>query len=473
MWANRAGAPASEELFSYLGHLARFGMRLGLERMDAILERLGHPERRYGVVHIAGTNGKGSTAAMVASVARAAGLRTGLYTSPHLVRFNERIVVDGRPVEDETLVEAYRAVRSAVEEIQVGEAPTQFEFTTAMAFWIFAKAAVELAVVEVGLGGRLDATNVVPRPEVCVITPLGLDHTGVLGDTLAAIAAEKAGILKPGADAVTAAQAQDAARVVAARATELGVPLFEVTEGAPSMASAAGVYRWVRRDVGLDGGRLDLVAPDGGRLEGLEVRLLGSHQLENAAVAAACALRLRQRGWPISEQAVRTGLRDAVWPARFDIVARRPWVVVDGAHNPAAARALARSFQELFGGLPRFVVVGMLKEKDVRGVLEALVASGATVIATRARSSRTEPVAPEELAALARRLGAGATECVEPPAEALKRACSLAGPDDTVAVCGSLYLAGEVLAALGRLPSFSLPEVRNLSNRAGIPNPSP
>lgn len=467
--SDNQGPSARDELFSYLGHLARFGMRLGLERMNAILERLGHPERRYGVVHVAGTNGKGSTAAMVAAIAQAAGLRTALYTSPHLVRFNERIVIDGRPADDDTLAEAYRAVRAAVEEINVGEPPTQFEFATAMAFWIFAKADVELAVLEVGLGGRLDATNVVQRPEVCIITPLGLDHTAVLGSTLSAIAGEKAGILKPGADAVVAAQVEEAARVVAARAREVGATLFEVTDGPQSMGPEVPRYRWVRRGVDLEGGRLDLVTPDQSRLDGLEVRLLGAHQLQNAAVAATCAHRLRARGWPIPDGAIYAGLRKATWPGRFDVVARQPWVVVDGAHNPAAARALAQSFRELFGALPRIVVVGMLREKDVHGVLEALVAPGAAVIATRARSSRTEPMPPDELAQLAWRLGAGVTECVEPPAEALKRARQLAGPADTVAVCGSLYLAGEVLAELGRLPF----DVRNLSKRAGIPSSPP
>lgn len=464
MNADAARSRESDEVFAYLGHLARFGMRLGLERMKAILERLGHPERRYGVVHIAGTNGKGSTAAMVASIAQAAKLRTGLYTSPHLVRFHERVVVDGRPVGDDALVEAYRAVRAAVEEVRVGEPPTQFEFATAMAFWLFARAGVELAVVEVGLGGRLDATNAVERPEVCAITPLGIDHAAVLGSTLSAIAHEKAGILKLGADAVVAAQAPEAAQVIAARAQEAGAALFEVAEAIPQ-ADLRAAYRWTSRGVGWEGGRLDLELPGGERLEGLEVRLLGPHQLQNAAVAAACAHRLRERGWPVPTRAIYAGLRDARWPGRFDVVARRPLVVVDGAHNPAGARALARAFRELCGAPPAVLVVGMLKEKDCRGVLEALVSPGATVIATRARSSRTEPAAPEELAALAKELGAAQAWCAEPPLRAVQEACRLAGPEGTVAVCGSLYLAGEVLGALGRLPFAA----RNVSNGAGIP----
>ncbi|MEW6045907.1 MAG: folylpolyglutamate synthase/dihydrofolate synthase family protein [Bacillota bacterium] len=450
------GKASASEALEYLGHLARFGMRLGLERMEAILERLGHPERRFGVVHVAGTNGKGSTAAMVAAAAGEAGVRTGLYTSPHLVRFNERIVVDKAPVTDEVLADAYRAVRAAVEEMAVGEAPTQFEFATAMAFWAFARARVELAVVEVGLGGRLDATNVV-RPEVCVITPLGLDHTEVLGDTLAAIAGEKAGIIKPGADVVTPVQPDEAAAVIRSRAASVGAALFEVvgpplSEGpamdVPLPAGSESVYRFTPRRADVRGGLLDLVTPEGERIADLEVGLLGLHQLQNAAVAAAALHRLRARGWPITEQGLRTGLRQVVWPGRLQVVGRRPWVVIDGAHNPAAAGMLADSFRTLFGGLPRVLVVGMLKEKDVQGVLRALVAPGATVIATRARSSRTEPASPEELAAVALALGAGRAEAVVPAADALRRALELATPDDTVAVAGSLYLAGELLADL-------------------------
>ena len=455
-----------EAFLAYLGHLARFGMRLGLERMEALLERLGHPERRAGVVHVAGTNGKGSTAAMIAAIARAAGLRTGLYTSPHLVRFNERIAVDGEPIGDEALLEAYRAVRAAVEALGAAEPPTQFEFATAMAFWVFAEAGVELAVLEVGLGGRLDATNVVRRPEVCVVTSLGLDHTQVLGGTLAAIAAEKAGILKPGADAVVASPPPEAAPVIQERAQELGAPLFEVGEGAPVMAGAQ-VYRWSGRCEGLSGGRLDVATPEGRRLEGLRVALAGRHQLLNGAVAAACADRLRARGWPTGPDSVARGLEQVRWPGRFHVLRQHPTVVVDGAHNPAAARALAAGFREIFGGPPRILVTGMLKEKDVRGVLEALVSPGCTVVATRARSSRTEPASPEELASLAAQLGAGRTECVEPPARALARALELAEPDDVVAVCGSLYLAGEILA--GAAPA----EARTVSKAAGIRRPAP
>ncbi len=450
MSAEDATLTQLEAMRSYLAHLARFGMRLGLERMEAILASLGHPERRYGVVHVAGTNGKGATAAMTASIARAAGLRTGLYVSPHLVRFNERIVMDGRPISDAVLVEAYEAARRAVEAVGADEPPTQFEFATAMALWAFARAGVELAVLEVGLGGRLDATNVVRDPEVCVITALGLDHTQVLGPTLAAIAAEKAGILKPGADAVVASPPSEAAPVVAARARETAAPLWEVAPvGAPPALAGAGTYRWEGQVVGLSGGRLDVVTPQGVRLEGLAVGLAGSFQLPNAAVAVACVDRLRARGWRIDATAIETGLRQVRWPGRFHVVGTRPTVVVDGAHNPAAARALAQGFVEVLGGPPRLLVIGLLAEKDVRGVLEALVTPGCTVVATRARSSRTEPMPPDRLAQLAMELGAGRAECVEPPGRALARALELASPDDAVAVCGSLYLAGEILAEIG------------------------
>ncbi|MBE3598265.1 MAG: bifunctional folylpolyglutamate synthase/dihydrofolate synthase [Limnochordaceae bacterium] len=444
-------APETASALDYLGRLARFGVRLGLERMRGVLEALGQPHRAYRWVHVAGTNGKGSTAAMIASMARAAGIRTALYTSPHLVRFHERIVVDGAPITDEELVRAYRRVREAVDRAgEGGELPTHFEFVTAMALWHFAQAGVELAVVEVGLGGRLDATNVVEEPEVTAITPLSLDHTAVLGSRLEQIAAEKAGILKPGADAVLAPQAQAAREVVAAAARKVGAPLFEVEERTPgpdgrAPANDGRSYVFASRHVGPDGGRLELWAPGGVHYESLAVPLLGPHQLVNAATAVAVADRLASRGWPITAEAVARGLQEVRWPGRLQVIGKRPVVVVDGAHNPQAAAALARALEQVFGRPASWLVIGMLAEKDVKGVLRHLVRPTTRVVATRARSSRTTPIDPHELAALASQMGARTAVSVMPAREALRYAVGRAEPEDLVVVAGSLYLAGEIL----------------------------
>ena len=422
-------------------------MRLGLERMRAILARLDHPQRAFAAVHVAGTNGKGSTAAMLAAIARAAGLRVGLYTSPHLVSFHERIAVDGRPITPEELAEAFEAVRRAVEAESPVEPPTHFEFTTAMAFWHMARAGVELAVVEVGLGGRLDATNVL-EPCLCVITPVGLDHTQVLGPTVAAVAAEKAGIVKPGVPVVVAPQCPEAMEVIERSCARAKSPLHRVLEAGSGRADGAS-YRYEVLGVGLEGGWLRLEGPGRWRVERVRVGLLGRHQVQNASVALAAAHRLACAGWPLTEAAMREGLATVRWPARLQVLGRDPWLILDGAHNPQAAGALARAVGELFAGAPPVLVVGMLAEKDVAGALAQLVHPGAVVVATRARSGRTEPAHPEHLARLARQAGAARALAVAPASAAVQTALRIAregGGDGPVVVTGSLYLAGEVLA---------------------------
>lgn len=430
-------------------------MRLGLDRMRAILSHLGQPHQALRCVHIAGTNGKGSTAVMVAEIARAAGLRVGLYTSPHLVRFHERIVVDGQPIRPEELAEAFEAVHAAVQAVAPEEPPTQFEFATAMALWHLARCRVDLAVVEVGLGGRLDATNVVV-PELAVVTPVDLDHTQVLGGSLAEVAWEKAGILKPGVPVVLAPQLPPALDVLARRARELGCPLYRVVEatGCQNSRTDGGgerppwwSFRFAPAELTLSGSRFDLTGPDGLAWGGLYVGLAGHHQVQNAATAAAVAWVLSERGWPLDEGAVRAGLRSPPWEARLQVLRRDPLVLLDGAHNPAAARAVGTSLKALLGRLPRVLVLGMLAEKDVEGILRELVTPGSMVIATRARSSRSPAVDPASLAALAVARGAAAAVAVEPPGAAVRLAVEAGRRWGPVLVAGSLYLAGEVLAS--------------------------
>ncbi len=431
----------------YLDRLARnFGQRPGLERIAFLLRYLGEPHRRYRVVHVAGTKGKGSTATLISSILQEAGLRVGLYTSPHLVRYNERIQVDGVPISDAELEAAFRrlwpGVEAALANPDVGQ-PTEFEVGTALAFDHFAARQVEVAVVEVGLGGRLDATNVV-QPDVAVITPIGLDHTEVLGDTIGQIAGEKAGIIKPGVPVVISPQVPEAWAVLQATAAARSAALVEVGWDViyrVRALSPRGTVMDVR-------GRL-------GEYPSLEVGLAGSHQGANAATALAAVEVLTTRGVPVAEAAIRRGLAKGWIPGRFEVVAQRPTVVLDGAHNPVAAAALARALEEVFPGRRPVFVVGLQSEKPVLPTLAQVLPAGRAVVCTRARWSRLAPLSPEELARWARLL-VEEVHTAGSAGEALELACRLAGPDGLVCCWGSLYLIGELRAAWPMRPLAQL-----------------
>lgn len=422
----------------FLEKLQRFGEKPGLERIQFLLDALGNPERAFPAVHVAGTNGKGSTSAMVAAMLRAAGRRVGLFTSPHLVRYNERIALDGRPVANELFEWALERLRpwvDAAAQSPVGQ-PTEFEVGTAAAMVCFAEAGVDVAVVEVGLGGRLDSTNVV-QPVVSVITPLGLDHTSRLGGTLSRIAWEKAGIIRPGVPVVCAPQPGEAQDVITRVAAE---------QGAPVLAAGRDYdVALVRSDA--DGTVFDVRRGDRW-LRGLRTRLLGPHQAVNGAVAAIAGLTLG-----LSEEAVRRGLEMVVWPGRLEVVAEGPLVVLDGAHNAEGVRALAAALRTVFPGQRPVFVLGVLQEKPVEAMLRELLPLGRAAVFTAPNSSRTPPVAPEQLA----RLAAGLIDpiVVEPDAaQALEKARALAGPQGLVCVCGSLYLVGEVRGLMAGETSF-------------------
>jgi len=401
------------DVHRYLEGLSPLSMRFGLSRVERALQALGHPERAAPVLHVAGTNGKGSTCAMAAASLRAAGLRVGLYTSPHLVAFNERIQVDGAPLSDADLAAAVEAVRAASPWHEAG-APedrlTYFEVATLAAFVHLARARVDVAVVEVGLGGRLDATNAV-APAVTAVARIGLDHTQLLGETVEAVAREKAGIFKPGVPAVIHAwQPPGVRELLAAEAARVGAPLT--------------------------------VAPAGwsGPLA-----LLGPHQQGNAGLAAAALRALRAAGLPVGEEAIAEGLATARWPGRLERVGE---VLLDGAHNPDGAAALAAALSALHPGRPAELVFGVLADKDHRGMLSALAPVVRRLHLVTPASARARPAA--EVAGLAALLGLPA-DVHGGVAEAL--ACARgaaaggvgAGP---VVVAGSLYLVGEARALL-------------------------
>lgn len=429
---------------SLLERLQQFGEKPGLERIQFLLNALGNPERAFPAVHVAGTNGKGSTSAMITSVLRAAGLRVGLFTSPHLVSYNERIVVDGSPISDEALHtlmgELEGLVQAAADTPGVGQ-PTEFEVATAAALVHFSRADVDVAVVEVGLGGRFDSTNVV-RPIVSVITPIGLDHTNRLGTTLAEIAADKAGIMRSGVPIVSAPQAEEAADVIMAAAMEQRAPLlaagrdFEATSVSVDARGTTFNVRW--KDTWL---------------RALRVPLLGAHQAVNGSVAAAACLTLREAAerdglrtglskkiGGLSAAIIREGLQSVVWPGRMEVVGTDPTVMLDGAHNAEAASVLASTLRTVFPDRRPVFVMAISGDKPVDTILQTLLPLGKAVVFTAPRSSRTPPVDPAELAR--RAAGLVETITVEPMAErAVARARALG---DLVVVCGSLYLVGEV-----------------------------
>jgi dihydrofolate synthase/folylpolyglutamate synthase len=407
-----------------------------LQRELALLHLLGDPQSAYGITHIAGTKGKGSTATIVAAILQAAAIRTGLYTQPDLHTFRERMRVNGELISGDTVARLAATIREAHKSIgdSLGSYIT-YEIATALAFLYFREAEVQHAVIEVGLGGRLDATNVV-LPLVTVITSISYDHMQVLGNTLAEIAGEKAGIIKPGVPVVTSARAPEALEVIRRRAAERGAPLVLV--GAEENEECA--YRYRLEEVDSEHSTFTVLTPQG-EYQGLELGLLGEHQLENATAAVAAVLSLEERGLIIPEEAVRQGLRSARWPARMQVVSRAPWLVVDSAHN-------ADSFARLFAALRRhftyqrlILVLGLMADKDIAGIVREITAAGIDeTIATGWQNPRAAPPS------LAVQLLAPSSVHTQPSvAAAMEEATRCAGTGDLICVAGSVAFAGTVL----------------------------
>jgi dihydrofolate synthase/folylpolyglutamate synthase len=400
------------------------GMRPGLERIEALLEAVGRPERGMTLVQVAGTNGKGSVAAMTAAILQAAGRRVGLYTSPHLVDLRERIRVGGVPISESDVADGMEALGTLIARLDA----TMFEALTALALDHFAREGVDVAVLEAGLGGRLDSTSV-GRPAVAVITRVDRDHEAYLGATLDAIAREKAAVIRSGI-ALSARQDPAAEAEIARRAGEVGVPLL--VEGRDLLVRVRGTT--------LDGQWLDLEGP-AWRLDDVRCALLGVFQPGNALLAAAAT-----RALGASDTAIRDGLGNVCWPGRFQLIRRAPPVVVDGAHNPAGAQALAASLAAYFPGRRGVLVIGISADKDKAGILDALVPLAERVICTAADHARA--ASPQTLAEFARAAAGNRRVRVETrssPLEALRLA--LTEPNTPmVCVAGSLFMIGEILA---------------------------
>ena len=413
-----------KEALAYIDGLHWYGSKPGLERVGALLEKLGDPQKELKFVHIAGTNGKGSCAAMTASVLKAAGYRTGLFTSPYLFRFNERMQLNGEPIPDETLaalVEEIAPIADAME-----EHPTEFEIMTALAMLWYAREKADIVVLEVGLGGRFDATNIIVCPEAAVIMNIGLDHTAVLGDTVEQIAAEKAGIVKPGCPVVLYQQKESVEAVVREICRERGSALqvADFSQLAPEFDSAEGqVFTYKGQPYAIP--------------------LLGAHQLRNAAVVLEAVEVLRRQGWRLPQDAVEHGLYAVSWPARFELVHEEPAFIVDGGHNPQCAETVVENLLHYFPEQKRVLLIGVLADKDYPRLAEILAPAADAWVCVTPDSDRALPAADlgKELA----RFGKPVTVCGGIP-EGVSTAMEQAGPDGAVCAVGSLYMAGAVRA---------------------------
>lgn len=408
--------------------------KFDLENITILAGRLGRPDRAYPSIHIAGTNGKGSSAAFLESILRTAGLRTGLNTSPHLERINERIRINGEEISDELFAATLTHIRDLIEQLlaegKLRAHPTYFECVTALAFEAFAQSRVAFAVFETGLGGRLDATNII-TPVATIITRIDFDHENFLGHSLAAIAAEKAGILKPQVPAIITAQQPQVREVLLARARELSAPIIET----------AAAYRLDNESVheGCFQARATEIATGWNVL--LAPRLPGRFQLQNALNAVAAARLLQSRGYAVSDEAISQGIANASWPGRIEKIHAGPDIYLDGAHNPGAARELAQFIQENVAGRKIVMLFGALRDKAVDEVAGLLFPHAAEVIFTEARTTRA--ISANQLAKIAGHHAAYFS--VIPSAEqAFDAALAKVGKEDAIFITGSLYLVGQL-----------------------------
>lgn len=417
-----------KEALAYLNAVEFFGSKPGLERMAAMLDALGNPQNGMKFVHVAGTNGKGSCAAMTASVLKAAGYKTGLYTSPYLYRFNERMQIGGKEIEDNVLAELVTRVKPIAEAME--DHPTVFELMTVTALLWYKEAGCDIVVLEVGLGGRFDATNVIPAPECAVIMNIGLDHTEILGDTLEQIAFEKAGILKPGTEAVLFQQSESVTEVVQKRCDELGITLH-IPDFTAIKVEFDSLYGQTFTYKG----------------ESYALPLLGAHQLKNAATVLEVVEVLRGRGWKLEQSDVEHGLYAVHWPGRFELLSEEPLFVVDGGHNPQCALTVRDNLLRYFPDKRRILLLGVLRDKDYPALTEILNEAADEYICITPDSHRALPA--QELADFLNRYNKPVAVC-----DSIRDGVSLAldRSDEGSVVCavGSLYSVGEIRACFER-----------------------
>jgi len=455
--------PSYKKAIQYLYSLEKYGIRLGLKRIKTFLKSLGNPQDRLNLIHVAGTNGKGSTCALIESVLIRAGYKVGLYTSPHLVRFNERIRINGKEITDKKVAELverikYRSQKSEVRSQQNSKlsSPTFFEFTTAMAFLYFAEKKVDIAVMEVGLGGRLDATNV-GSPIVSIITNIERDHEAILGSRITDIAFEKAGIIKRDGILISAEEKSAALKVLASECRRKRAAFYRLNKDFlidDSQKSGGITFSFKgRRRVFKD----------------LKTNLLGRHQLLNCACALEALEVLEEDGYDIKESAVRKGLKNIVWPGRLEIVSKRPLIVLDCAHNPAGAAVLKHALQREFNYKRLFLILGIMADKDIKGIISTLAPIADTVILTRPKTERAASLemlykeimdlritnyelrmkdSNRKSKILNRKLKIMLIEDVQ---EACRTAISMSKAGDMLCITGSIFTVGEAREALRQM----------------------
>lgn len=412
------------EALKYIHNVSWLGSIPGLDRTRELLQRMGNPQKKLKFIHIAGTNGKGSNAAMLASILKAAGYRTGLYTSPYIIRFNERMQVDNQDIPDDLLCEITEFVQPFAESMK--DHPTEFELVTCIAMEYFMRAHCDIVVLEVGLGGELDSTNVIENPEASVIVNIGLDHMQVLGNTVEEIAHAKAGIIKPGCPCVVYRQQASVEAVFAQVCQEKSAPLVLADFASMNPVSA-----------GLDGQRFDW-----GPFKDLHLPLLGAHQLKNACTVLSTVETLRNRGWNISEQAVRTGLSSVAWPGRFDLICKKPLFIIDGGHNPQCLEALEEAIKAYLPGRRLVFLNGCMADKDYSDMFRYLLPYAQEFVTVTPPNPRA--LTAEALSEYLRSLNVVATPC-KTVAEGVLTAIEKAGPDGVVCACGSLYMIGDIV----------------------------
>jgi dihydrofolate synthase/folylpolyglutamate synthase len=426
---------AYTDLIEWMFNLERFGIKLGLENITEFLSRTGNPHRDFRSVHVTGTNGKGSVCAFLASILRESGLKVGLYTSPHLVDFRERITIDGEMISEEDVVRLGNDLRGTMENMARESSEKQltfFGFTTGLAFKYFSEKKVDIAVLEVGMGGRMDATNVV-SPEVAVITRIGLEHTAYLGNTVAEIAREKAGIIKQGVPVVCSDRNPESLSVVMSTCQRKDARLTLVDED----------FRVANVKTGLDGTSFDFEGE--AIIRDLGTRLIGAYQAENAGVAIAAAERLKEIGYPISADAVRDGVFRTIWPGRLDVRSKEPLLVLDGSHNPEGVHTSCAALSSI-GLTPLTFVVACMSDKDARGIVSALAPHASKMIVTEVKVGRSAKAS--HLAELAEASYTGEVVLEGDPAKAMVEAFSDMSGKGVCAI-GSFYLVGEVMKWLG------------------------
>ena len=412
-----------DEVLGFIHSTSWMGIDPGLSRIEELMGLLGNPEKKLKFIHIAGTNGKGSTAAMLASVLTEAGYKTGLYTSPQIQHFGERMQVNGVPIPDDDLIKITNQVHA---QIKTQKDPTTvFETITAIALLYFYQQNCEIVVLEVGMGGRLDATNVIPTPEIAVITSIGLDHMEFLGDKVEKIAGEKAGIIKKNSIVICHPQHTSVEQVIREKCREQTASCTFVDENEIKLIETT-----------LDGQQFDF-----GEASRLAIPLLGKHQLRNAAVAFTVIETLRERGWEISDTALKTGFKKTTWPGRFEVMKKSPVFIVDGAHNAEGIQSAADNLSEMFPGKKPIFIFGVLRDKDYEKMIEILTPLAERFIIITPPDSRALP--SEELAEILKQRGLNATPC-STIAQGVNLALEISGTEDIICALGSLTTVGEL-----------------------------